>query len=75
MKRLHQYYLKHHSGFFQEVSSHVSTNDSIPLIKTNFNVFTKATAVVIPGSFGISNRLKKGNVVKVKQLVEIITSI
>lgn len=51
-------YLKDNSGFLQQVSSHVGSYNLISLIKTDFCVFPKPTAVVIAGGLGISNSLQ-----------------
>lgn len=51
-------YLKDNSGFLQQVSSHVGSYNLVSLIKTDFCVFPKPTAVVIAGGLGISNSLQ-----------------
>lgn len=52
-------YLRDHSRLFKKICSHVCTYYVILLIETDLNIFPKPTAVVIPRSFGIPDRLKK----------------
>lgn len=49
--------LKHDAGLFQQVGAHVGTDDVVMFVKTDLDVLSKATAVVIASGFGISNRL------------------
>lgn len=51
-------HLKHHSRFFQQICSHVGTDDTKAGVKADFDVFPKATAVVISGGLCISNGLR-----------------
>ena len=71
-RKFNQYffsYLKDNSGFLQQVSSHVRSYNLISLIKTNFRVFPKPTAVVIAGGLGISNSLQ--NIATTKKITTI----
>lgn len=52
-------HLKYNSGFLKQVCSHVSSNDLVTLIKTDFSVFSKSTAVIIPCGFCIAHSLQK----------------
>lgn len=54
----HFTHLEDNSGFLQQVCSHVGSNDSVTWIKTDFSVFSKPTAVIIPCGFCIANSLQ-----------------
>lgn len=52
-------HLKNNSGFLQQVSPHVCSNDPVLLIKADLCVFSKSAAVVISSGFCIPYGLKK----------------
>jgi len=53
-------HLKYNARFLQQICPHVRTNDVIPLIKADLNVFPKSTAIVIPGGLGVTDGLEMG---------------
>lgn len=53
-------HLKHHSGFFQQICSHVGTDDAKAVVEADLDVFPETTAVIVPGCLRISNGLRDG---------------
>lgn len=51
-------YLKHHSGLLQQIRAHVGTDDVIPPVKADLDVFPEAAAVVVTCRLRISDSLR-----------------
>lgn len=68
----HFTYLEDNSGFLKQIRSHVGSNDSIPLIKADFSVFSKPTAVIIPRGLCIANSLQHYELAELVLLVYFI---
>lgn len=50
-------HLKHHTGFLQQICSHVGPNDPVSVVETDLDVLPEATAVVVAGCLGVSDSL------------------
>lgn len=50
-------HLKHHSGLLQQVCAHVGTDDVIPPVKADLDVFPEAAAVVVTCRLCVSDSL------------------
>lgn len=71
-KRSHFTHLEDDSGLLKQVRSHVGSNDSVARIKTDFSVFSKAAAVIIPCGFCIANSLQSNFLAELVLLVYFI---
>lgn len=49
--------LKNHPRLLQQVRSHVGPDDVVASAEADLDIFSKATAVVVSGGFGVSNSL------------------
>lgn len=50
-------HLKNHAGLLQQVRPHVGSDDVVPSAETDLYVLSKATAVVVPSGFSVSDGL------------------
>lgn len=71
------HYLKHHSGFLQQIGPHVGADDAVPPVKADLRVLPEAAAVVVPGGLRVSYRLgeKKKKSGLVSRLIVVIRDV